>query len=95
MQLLEWAAYYVSESQFSEEEAQNWVDACLAQPDPPGFVPAPQEEATLQAENAQQVIFAYRPAIFEARQGEIRQNVYTLGDRTTKKDATGQKRRLQ
>lgn len=52
MQLLEWAAYYVAESQFSEEEAQNWVDACLAQPDPPGFTPDPatQEEAAAQAD---------------------------------------------
>ena len=49
----------MAESQFSEEEAQNWVDACLAQPDPPGFIPdtVPNEESTLQADNAQQASF--------------------------------------
>lgn len=61
MQLLEWGAYYVAEGQFSEEEAQNWVEACLAQPDPSGFAPEPlpasQEEAALQPYSTLQAPF--------------------------------------
>lgn len=38
LQLLEWAESYVSGGLSSEEEAQQWLQGCLANPDPPGFV---------------------------------------------------------
>ena len=31
----------MSENQFTEEEAGNWVEQCLAQPDPPNFTAEP------------------------------------------------------
>lgn len=69
MQLLEWAAYYVAESQFSDEEAQNWVEACLAQPDPPGFLPDPafQEEAAMQIDGTQQASLLFHPTILKCK----------------------------
>jgi hypothetical protein len=43
VQLQEWAAYYIQQGQYTEEQAREWVENCLLYPDPvDGAVPAEQ-----------------------------------------------------